>query len=232
MNSQLSINPELRHFIDTEALPGTGLDEAAFWAGFEQIVSDFAPRNAALLARRAELQAQIDAWHRENRGKPIDAATYRSFLTYIGYLLPHPAPFGVETTKVDPEIATMAGPQLVVPVSNARYALNAGNARWGSLYDALYGTDAIDETGELARGRGFNKARGAAVVARAKAFLDEAVPLAAGSHADCAGYSIAAGALVPALATPSQLAGYTGDAASRALFLKVCAAAFAAASAA
>ncbi len=221
MSSQLSINPDLRHFIDTEALPGTGLGPEAFWSGFEQIVTDFAPRNAALLARRDELQGQIDAWHRENRGKPFDSATYQAFLTYIGYLLPQPAPFSVETSKVDPEIATMAGPQLVVPVSNARYALNAGNARWGSLYDALYGTDAIDETGDLARGRGFNKARGAAVVARAKAFLDEAVPLASGSHADCAGYSIVNGALVPALATPAQLAGYTGDAAAPATIVLV-----------
>ncbi len=214
MSSNLSINPDLRHFIDTEALPGTGLSAAAFWDGFEGIVTEFAPRNAALLAQRDTLQAQIDTWHRENRGKPFDAATYQAFLTDIGYLLPQPAPFSVETTKVDPEIATMAGPQLVVPVSNARYALNAGNARWGSLYDALYGTDAIDETGDLARGRGFNKARGAAVVARAKAFLDEAVPLASGSHADCTGYAIVDGAQVPALATPAQLVGYTGDAAS------------------
>jgi malate synthase len=214
MNTNLSIHPDLRHFIDTEALPATGLDADTFWAGFAQIVTDFAPRNAALLARRDELQAQIDAWHRENRGKPFDAATYHAFLTYIGYLQPQSAPFSVETSKVDPEIATMAGPQLVVPVSNARYALNAGNARWGSLYDALYGTDAIEETGALARGRGFNPARGAAVVARAKAFLDEAVPLAAGSHAACTGYSIVAGALMPALATPSQFVGYTGDAAA------------------
>ncbi len=221
MSSHLSINPDLRHFIDTEALPGTGLDAAAFWGGFEQIVTEFAPRNAALLARRAELQAQIDAWHRENRGKTFDAATYQAFLTYIGYLVPQPGAFSVETTKVDPEIATMAGPQLVVPVSNARYALNAGNARWGSLYDALYGTDAVDETGALARGRGFNPARGAAVVARAKAFLDEAVPLATGSHADCTGYSIVDGALLPALATPTQLAGFTGDAAAPATIVLV-----------
>jgi len=214
MASNLAIDPALKQFIDNEALPGTGLEPAGFWEGFAQIVADFAPRNQALLERRDSLQAQIDAWHRENKGKVFDPATYQAFLTYIGYLLPRPSTFSVETSKVDPEIATMAGPQLVVPVSNARYALNAGNARWGSLYDALYGTDAIAETGELARGRGFNAARGAAVVARAKAFLDEAVPLAAGSHADLAGYAITAGALVPALRDPAQLVGFLGEAAA------------------
>lgn len=211
MAATFIIDPALRQFIDTEALPGTGLDAASFWAGFAGLVAEFAPRNAALLARRDELQAQIDAWHRENRGKSLDQAEYLRFLTYIGYLVPTPEPFTVETSKVDPEIAQVAGPQLVVPVDNARYALNAGNARWGSLYDALYGTDAIAEDGALARGRGFNPARGAAVVARAKAFLDEVAPLAQGSHADVTGYSIAAGALHPALANPAQLVGFQGD---------------------
>jgi malate synthase len=214
MANDLIIDPVLKHFVDAEALPGTGLTPEAFWAGFTDIVARFAPRNAALLAERDRLQDQIDAWHVENRGKIFEPVAYREFLTQIGYLLPTPAPFQVGTANVDAEIARMAGPQLVVPVSNARYALNAGNARWGSLYDALYGTDAIDETGELARGRGFNKTRGAAVVAHAKEFLDAAVPLATGSHTQANGYSIASGALVPALANPAQLVGYTGDAAS------------------
>jgi len=212
MANTLTISPVLKAFIETEALPGTGLAAAAFWDGFADLVTQFAPRNAALLARRDTLQAQIDAWHREMKGKPFDAEAYNAFLTYIGYLVPQPGAFSVETSNVDPEIAVIAGPQLVVPVSNARYALNAGNARWGSLYDALYGTDAIAEEGELARGRGFNPTRGAAVVAKAKAFLDEAAPLAKGSHNDVTGYSIVAGALVPALANPAQFAGYLGDA--------------------
>ena len=214
MTDQLSIDPVLKRFVDTEALPGTGLDATTFWSGFAALVSEFAPRNAALLARRDELQAQIDAWHHAQRGKPADAAGYRDFLREIGYLLPTPAKFSVETENVDAEIAHIAGPQLVVPVSNARYALNAGNARWGSLYDALYGTDAIAETADLARGRGFNMARGQAVVARARAFLDATVPLSSGSHGDVTGYHIAGGALHPALANPAQLVGFTGDAAS------------------
>ncbi len=221
MANKLSIDPVLKQFIDTEALPGTGLDSAGFWDGYASLVAEFAPRNAALLARRDALQAQIDAWHRENRGRAQDAAAYHEFLTYIGYLQPLPEAFSVETTKVDAEIASIAGPQLVVPVSNARYALNAGNARWGSLYDALYGTDAIDESGDLARGRGFNTARGAAVVARAKAFLDDSVPLASGSHTTAAGYTVAAKALVPALANPAQFVGYTGDAAAPATIVLV-----------
>jgi malate synthase len=221
MASRLSINPVLKQFVDQEALPGTGLQSEEFWAGVETLLAEFAPRNAALLERRDALQEEIDAWHRANRGKPIDPAAYRSFLTYIGYLTPVPAPFAVETSKVDPEIATIAGPQLVVPVSNARYALNAGNARWGSLYDALYGTDAIAETGDLARGRGFNTARAAAVVAEAKKFLDIAAPLASGSHADVAGYSVSNGALVPALADNAKFAGYVGDAANPSAVLLV-----------
>ena len=221
MATRLTINPVLKTFIESEALPGTGLQADAFWAGFEQILVDFAPRNAALLARRDVLQDEIDAWHRANKGKAIDAVAYRNFLTYIGYLVPTPAAFSVETSKVDPEIASIAGPQLVVPVSNARYALNAGNARWGSLYDALYGTDAIPEAGELARGKGFNTARAAEVVKRAKAFLDAAAPLASGSHSDVTGYSVVAGALVPALAQPSKFAGYIGDAAAPSTILLV-----------
>ena len=221
MANRMAVNPILKQFIEAEALPGTGLQADAFWAGLEKVIADFAPRNDALLERRATLQEEIDAWHRANKGKPIDQEAYRSFLTYIGYLVPTPAPFSVETSKVDPEIASIAGPQLVVPVSNARYALNAGNARWGSLYDALYGTDAIEETGELARGKGFNSVRAAEVVKRAKAFLDEAAPLASGSHSDVTGYAVVGGALVPALAQPGKFAGYTGDAAAPTAILLV-----------
>jgi malate synthase len=177
MAEHLSVAPVLQHFVETEALPGTGLEAAAFWTGLAQIIATFAPRNAALLARRDSLQAEIDAWHRAIKGQRFDAAEYRAFLTSIGYLLPSPGPFSVETSNVDAEITSIAGPQLVVPVSNARYALNAGNARWGSLYDALYGTDAIDETGAFAKGSGFNAVRGAEVVRRAKEFLDSAAPL-------------------------------------------------------
>ena len=164
----LRIASALQQFVESEALPGTGITSSAFWAGFDRLVSIFAPRNATLLATRDKLQAEIDAWHKARRGHPLDTAEYRSFLTSIGYLLPAPPAFQVTTANVDAEIASLAGPQLVVPVSNARYALNAGNARWGSLYDALYGTDAIPET--TPRSGGYNPARGALVVARAKKF--------------------------------------------------------------
>ncbi len=214
MSANLVVAPVLKQFIEQEAIPGTGLQVEAFWSGFADIIANFAPRNAALLERRETLQEEIDAWHRANKGKPFDPAAYRAFLNYIGYLVPVPGPFSVETSNVDAEIAKIAGPQLVVPVSNARYALNAGNARWGSLYDALYGTDAIDQSGELAVGKGFNAKRGAAVVAAAKAFLDAAVPLASGSYTDVSGYAVVDGALVPTLADPAQFAGYLGDAAS------------------
>jgi malate synthase len=217
----LQVAKSLYEFVNTEALPGTGLTEAAFWAGFATLITDLAPRNKALLQRRDALAAQIDDWHRSHAGKPVDAAAYRAFLHEIGYLQPEPPAFSVATDRVDPEIATIAGPQLVVPVMNARYALNAANARWGSLYDALYGTDAIPDDDGAARGAGFNKMRGAKVVARARAVLDEAAPLASGSHADATGYTVEAGALVIALpsgqtslAQPEKFIGYLGEPAS------------------
>ena len=177
-------------------------------------MAELSPRGHAALAFRDELQSTIDAWHVARKGKPHDAAAYEAFLREIGYLLPEPPAGVIATENVDPEIATIAGPQLVVPVSNARYALNAANARWGSLYDALYGTDAIPETGETARGKGYNPARGAVVIAKARAVLDQAAPLASGGHAASTGYAIENGALVitlsggakTGLADPGKLA--------------------------
>ncbi|MGT2479565.1 malate synthase G [Methylobacterium oryzae CBMB20] len=227
--SGLVVAAELRTFLSEEALPGTGLSAERFWAGFEAIVRDLAPRNRALLDRRDELQADIDAWHRDHRGLPHDPAAYATFLTQIGYLQPEPGAVRVTTENVDAEIARIAGPQLVVPISNARYALNAANARWGSLYDALYGTDAIPQAGDLAPGTGFNPARGAAVVARTKAFLDATVPLTAGSWAEAEGFAVTDGRLAvalgagrtAALADGAAFAGFTGDAqAPRALLLR------------
>ncbi len=224
----LKVAAELCRFVEQEALPGTGLDAAGFWASFARIVATFAPRNAGLLARRDELQAKIDAWHRAHPLSAFDAAAYRSFLAQIGYLVPAPSQVAVRTQGVDPEIARVAGPQLVVPVNNARYALNAGNARWGSLYDALYGTDAIPEDGGATRGPGYNKLRGERVIARAKAILDQAVPLAGASHADAAGYAIEGGKLVAKTASggvglkdPAALAGWHGEAASPTAILLV-----------
>ncbi|MGQ3064575.1 MAG: malate synthase G [Sphingopyxis sp.] len=196
--SGLSVDSRLADFIEQRALPGTGLDAAKFWSDFAGLLGKFAPENASLLAKREDLQAQIDAWHEARAGQAHDAAAYQAFLRDIGYLVPEPAAFKVGTQNVDPEIATMAGPQLVVPALNARFALNAANARWGSLYDAFYGTDALDAP--PARPGGYDADRGAAVIARAKAFLDEAVPLASGSWADWQGGE-------PALADPAQRAG-------------------------
>jgi malate synthase len=217
----LSVATVLYDFVTDEALPGTGLAADEFWAGFAALLAEYAPRNAALLAKRDDLQTKIDAWHLAHKGETHDAAAYQAFLTEIGYLVPEPAPFTVETSKVDDEIASIAGPQLVVPVSNARYALNAANARWGSLYDALYGTDAIPETDGATKGPGYNKVRAAKVVAYGRQFLDKNFPLATGSHADATSYAVANGTLAVTLpAGPTALknsalfAGYNGDAAS------------------
>ena len=200
------------------ALPGTAVDPAMFWIGLADIVGDLAPANAALLATRDEMQRKIDDWHLSNGAKPIDPDAYEAFLRGIGYLLPEPASFSIATENVDAEIAEIAGPQLVVPVMNARYALNAANARWGSLYDALYGTDALPETDGASRAGDYNPVRGEKVVARAKRVLDEAVPLAGGSHADVTAYTVADGmlhAILPsgpaALQDPAAFIGYTGD---------------------
>ncbi|MGN7999124.1 malate synthase G [Sphingomonas sp. 22176] len=197
----LQVAATLADFIETRVLPDTGIDAAAFWQGAAGIFERFTPRNVALLAKRDALQAAIDAWHRRRAGQPHDAAAYTAFLREIGYLVPEPAPFQVDPQNVDPELATLAGPQLVVPVLNARFLLNAANARWGSLYDALYGTDAIPGA---ASGPGYDPARGAAVIAWAKAFLDRAVPLALGSWADWDGAALS-------LADPSQFVGQAGD---------------------
>ena len=183
----LEIAQPLYDFINDEALPGTGVDADRLWTGLDQLLHELAPRNKALLDKRDSLQAQIDAWHTARRGKLFDQAEYQSFLREIGYLVPEGGDFTVGTGNVDPEIAYLAGPQLVVPITNARYALNAANARWGSLYDALYGTDAIP--GTPAAG-GYDAARGAQVIAWARKFLDDSVPLAEGSHADATGYAV------------------------------------------
>ena len=196
--SGLSVDSRLADFIEQRALPGTGLDADKFWSDFAALLAKFAPENAGLLAKREDLQARIDDWHKAREGQAHDPAAYEAFLREIGYLVPEPAPFAVGTRNVDPEIATMAGPQLVVPALNARFALNAANARWGSLYDAFYGTDALDAP--PAKPGGYDSERGAAVIARAKAFLDEAVPLASGSWADWRGGQLT-------LADPAQWVG-------------------------
>ena len=180
----IAIDPRLAAFLETEVLAPLGRDVDAFWQGFAALLAKFAPRNAALLAKREDLQAQIDAWHAERAGKPHDAAAYKAFLTDIGYLVPEPGDFQIGTQNVDPEIATMAGPQLVVPILNARFLLNAANARWGSLYDAFYGTDALDAP--PANPGGYDEARGAAVIARGRQFLDQALPLVDQSWVDLA----------------------------------------------
>ena len=225
----LQVAKVLFDFVNNEAIPGTGVNAEQFWVGAEKIINDLAPKNKALLAKRDALQAQIDAWHQARKGQAHDAVAYKAFLQDIGYLLPEAADFQASTQNVDDEIARMAGPQLVVPVMNARFALNASNARWGSLYDALYGTDAISEAGGAEKGKGYNKVRGDKVIAFARAFLDESAPLAAGSHVDSTAYRIEGGKLVVALKGGSnsglrddaQLIGYHGDAsAPTAILLK------------
>jgi malate synthase len=218
----LSVAKALHEFVAHEALPGTGLAPDAFWSGFAALVAGLAPRNHDLLQKRDAMQVEIDAWHQRHPGRVADPAAYRRFLESIGYLLPEPAAFSIATANVDREITSMAGPQLVVPITNARYALNAANARWGSLYDALYGTDAIAEEAGAERGRGLNPKRAALVIARARAVLDETAPLAAGSHADATGYAVVDGALdvtmadgsQTALLDPAGLVGYRGEAAA------------------
>ncbi|WP_313606142.1 malate synthase G [Comamonas jiangduensis] len=218
----LQVANELHTFINEQVLPGTGVDAAAFWKGFDALVADLAPKNAALLAERDRLQAELDTWHKANPGPITDMAAYQKFLTQIGYLVESPKDAKATTENVDAELATMAGPQLVVPILNARYALNAANARWGSLYDALYGTDAISEEGGAEKGKGYNPVRGAKVIEFARNFLDQAVPLAAGSHKDAAAYRVEGGKLVVTLKNGNttglkdayKFVGYQGDAAA------------------
>ncbi len=214
---KLAIAKELYDFIENEALPGSGLDSETYWKNFEQVVVDLSPKNKALLAKRDDIQAKIDEWHRNNT---FELQAYKAFLTEIGYLLPEVEDFQISTENVDEEIAILAGPQLVVPVRNARYCLNAANARWGSLYDALYGFDVISEEDGAEKGKGYNPKRGEKVVAFAKNFLDETFPLAQGSHADATQYAVEANALVVTLkdgskttvADAAKFVGYNGEA--------------------
>ncbi|NWA39942.1 malate synthase G [Pseudomonas reactans] len=217
----LQVAKVLFDFVNNEAIPGTGITADQFWAGADKVIHDLAPKNKALLAKRDDFQARIDTWHQTHAGQAHDPVAYKAFLQDIGYLLPEAADFQATTQNVDDEIARMAGPQLVVPVMNARFALNASNARWGSLYDALYGTDAISEADGAEKGQGYNKVRGDKVIAFARAFLDEAAPLSAGSHADSTGYKIVDGTLIVSLKGGSnsglrddaQLIGFQGPAA-------------------
>ncbi|WDU62695.1 malate synthase G [Pseudomonas poae] len=217
----LQVAKVLFDFVNNEAIPGTGITADQFWAGADKVIHDLAPKNKALLAKRDDFQARIDTWHQTHAGQAHDPVAYKAFLQDIGYLLPEAADFQASTQNVDDEIARMAGPQLVVPVMNARFALNASNARWGSLYDALYGTDAISEADGAEKGKGYNKVRGDKVIAFARAFLDEAAPLSAGSHVDSTGYKIVDGMLIVSLKGGSnsglrddaQLIGFQGPAA-------------------
>ena len=215
---KLQVATTLHSFIEDRVLPGTGVSAPAFWKGFDALVADLAPKNIALLAERDRLQLELDAWHQAHPGPVTDMKAYRAFLEKIGYLVPSPRAFSITTGNVDAELAKQAGPQLVVPILNARYALNAANARWGSLYDALYGTDVIAETDGAEKGKGYNPVRGAKVIAYARHVLDRTAPLASGSHVDSTGYSLRAGKLVVSLkggknttlADASQLIGYQG----------------------
>ncbi len=224
----LRVAAELAAFVNGELLPEIGLPQEDFWPGFERLIDDFAGRNEELLARRDRLQQQLDDWHRRNQGPEYDRGAYQSFLREIGYLQPPAADFEIETANVDPEIAAMAGPQLVVPVKNARFAVNAANARWGSLYDALYGSDVIAEDGGARRGGGYNPARGRRVIDYARNFLDEVCPLDGASHADARRYRVAdgrlridCGAAVRGLRDPGQFAGYLGPQAAPSAVLLV-----------
>jgi len=224
----LSIAKVLYDLIGDVVAPGTGVSPAAFWSGLEGIIAELGPRNRALLEQRDAIQTTIDAWHRERRGQAFDTAAYKRFLSEIGYLVPEGPGFQIGTSGVDDEIARMAGPQLVVPVMNARFALNAANARWGSLYDALYGSDVFPEADGLEKGAGYNAKRGAAVIAAANALLDRAVPLARGSHAGATGYRVKAGILVvglagggeTGLADPAQFVGSLGGEQPSAVLLR------------
>lgn len=228
----LQVAKPLADLVADQIAPGTGVDVAAFWQGFAQILQDLVPKNQTLLGKRDKLQGQIDAWHTERKGKALDAAEYKAFLEQIGYLLPEPAPFEIKTRNVDPEIASMAGPQLVVPVMNARFAINAANARWGSLYDAFYGTDIIPEGPGQEKGSSYNPVRGELVVAKAAEVLDSAVPLDGASHTEVVAYGIGQSDGKPAqlravlssggntgLADPAQFIGYVGDGEPSALLL-------------
>ncbi|WP_439101818.1 malate synthase G [Congregibacter sp.] len=226
----LQVAPVIATLLEDEICPGINVNADGFWAALARIIEDLRPRNIELLAIRERMQEQIDEWHREHPGADYDRAAYKAFLQDIGYLLPAPAPFSIATENVDPEVATIAGPQLVVPVMNARYALNAANARWGSLYDALYGTDVISEEDGAERAGGYNPVRGAKVIAWARDFLDKHFPLETGSHHDASRYAISDGALVvemdndrerTSLADDAQLRGYRGAAeAPHAILLK------------
>jgi malate synthase len=216
----LQVARALHRFVSEELLPGTDVDPEAFWDGAGAIIHDLAPRNRELLARREEIQARLDEFHREHPGAP-DAEAYTALLRELGYLLDEPADVSVTTDGVDAEVARIAGPQLVVPLLNARFATNAANARWGSLYDALYGSDVVPHEGDLAPGDGYNKVRGDEVIRRGRALLDESFPLAAGSHADATAYAVDDDGLrvtvdeeAVRLADPDQLVGFRGDAAS------------------
>src|SRR6202022_991821 len=216
--ASLRVAKVLYDFIEYEALPGTGVNHEHFWNGVAGMVRDFGPRNRELLATRNVLQEKIDNFHRTNAGNAVPIHDYKRFLQGIGYLVPEVETFMIRTSNIDPEIAEVAGPQLVVPLSNARYALNAANARWGSLYDALYGTDAIPEGGRATRGSGYNKVRGVRVIARAREILDTACPLLQGSHKHATAYAIENGQLViqlgsarAALARPQQFVGFLGE---------------------
>jgi len=214
----LQIDRALHDFVVSKAIPGTGIKPSDFWSGFSAIVRDLAPKNRALLQKREEIQEKIDRWHRDH-GAPVDLAAYKAFLEEIGYIVPEGPDFQVTTENVDPEIATIAGPQLVVPVMHARYALNAANARWGSLYDALYGTDAISEADGAEKGKGYNPKRGAKVIAWARAFLDDAVPLDGGSWSEVRSFAVKDAGLVVTLAAdrtvglakPEKFVGYLGE---------------------